>query len=211
MINSDIKYKLLAAALLSACAGWVLAGKEGGRSGQEEIEVFLMRAVAGDLNAVRSMSKGKEAMFSALLVDALNEARNSEPAEMALTHIGRLRRSLASLGHSGAREEIIQDLSSSDLYAREGAFEDAEKVGGDDMIFAVGEKLFDPSPGGIPVDFHGNMVMDVRVLPARHHAVLALSRMIPESEAPLARSIGTDDDVEIWQRWWLSNKGRYIK
>jgi hypothetical protein len=116
-----------------------------------------------------------------------------------------LKRSLAALGDPDARKAIIETFGSPDLYTRESAFWDARRLPGEDMVYAVAERLFDPSPGGRPP----GSVHEI-ILPTRHTALLTLVRIVDDPTAPPThRVIGTDEEVEVWKAWWLANKHRY--
>ena len=170
---------------------------------------FVNRAAAGDVNAVRALSKGREAALAVVLADTLAQARHAGD-DLAL--VRRLRKSLAVLGDRSARRAIANELDNTNRYIQQYAFRDACEIGGNDLIAAVAIKLTDPSPGGRPVGPTGNVESDVGIAAPRHQAVIALSILITDPSAPridLDRIQYRDEDVERWQIWWNSNKAKY--
>lgn len=126
--------------------------------------------------------------------------------------IQKQRRMLAMEGNEVARRSIQADLSSSDLRIRHGAFLDAEEVGGEDMIVAVAEQLYNESPGGRPIDIDGSLISDVSVPASRHDAVIALSRMVDDPSAPkidLQKITYDERNVIAWREWWAANRHRF--
>lgn len=170
---------------------------------------FVERAAAGDLTAVRALSRGKESMQAATLAELLARARrvNDDPAL-----IRRLRKSMAALGAPEARREIILEIDGQDRLQQYEAFLDAAEVGGNDMIVAVANKLTDKTPGGRPIDPSGAVVEDVAIAAPRHLAVVMLSKLITDTSAPridLNLILYKEQDVERWRIWWEANKTKY--
>lgn len=201
-IRRWLRPALIAAILLPTS---VLA-VEGSHLNQE----FLDRAAAGDLNAVRVLSAGRTDERRAELASALRREQesNSDPVRLR-----RMRKSLASLNDMQARQGILEDLGSKDLFTQQSAFSHAADLGGNDMVTAVAAMLWDPSPGGRPRGPDGVVHTDVGIAAPRHMAVIALSKLITEADAPridLERIRYRDEDVERWRIWWAANKSKYL-
>jgi hypothetical protein len=170
---------------------------------------LVQKSREGDVTAIEALGKSKDASLIPALSLQINEARNSK-ASPVLIRV--LRKSLAQLGDTASQHEIRQEISSKDRYVQFHAFEDAAAVGGNVMIVAIAEKLFDTAPGGRPTDEAGNLVEDVSLPAPRHAAVVALSRMIADPSAPridLKRITYNDDNVQQWRKWWQANKAKF--
>jgi HEAT repeat protein len=173
------------------------------------MDALILKSREGDIAAVEALGRAKDETLIPALSRQLSEARNSNASPVL---IRTLRKSLARLGDPASRNEIRQELASKDRYVQYHAFEDAAVVGGDEMIVAIAEKLFDPSPGGRPRDEAGNLIEDVSLPAPRHAAVIALSRIIADPSAPridLKRITYNDDDVQQWRKWWQANMAKF--
>ena len=177
---------------------------------QDRQSALIHKAQEGDFDAVRIIAKHNDSSAIAEIVIKLTEARRVSTNP---THIRTLRKSLALLGDSTARKEILTNIQCEDRYDQFHAIQDAADIGGNDMIVILAEKLFDDSPGGRPADRDGQLVEDVGLPAPRHAAVIALSRIIIDPTAPRIdhnRITYSDDDVQHWRDWWKVNSEKYV-
>ena len=198
------------AVLMILGASMVTTLASGALKSQDEQSVLVQKAREGDFNAVRIIAKHLDPLENKEIVEQLAEAFRASTNPVRTRT---LRKSLAMLGDSAAREEIIASIQCEDRYDQFHAIQDAADIGGDDMIVILAEKLFDDSPGGRPVDRDGQRVEDVGLPAPRHAAVIALSRIIIDPTAPhidLHRITYSDDDVQHWRDWWMVNGEKYV-
>ena len=170
---------------------------------------MVQKSREGDLAAIEFLGKSGDVSLISTLLVLIGEARDSKASPVL---IRALRKSLAQLGDPTARREICLEISSKDRYEQHHAFADAAIIGGNDMIIAVAEKLFDTSSGGRPTDKSGKLIKDVSLPSPRHAAVVALSSMITDESAPridLKKITYSEENVLQWQKWWLANKTKF--
>lgn len=177
-------------------------------------KTLLKKAEAGDVVAILELGKSKDQTLIPKLSQMFKDAKGKKEHPV---YIRSLRTTLAQLGESEARQEIINDLDSGRRYAQYQAFEDASRVGGKEMIRKIAAKLFDTSPGGRPVEYddksgRNQIVSDVGLPAPRHAAVIALTRLIDDPTAPkvdLNKITYNEENVHKWREWWQANSNIY--
>lgn len=132
--------------------------------------------------------------------------------------VRKLRRELAKRGDTNERAKIIAALGDKSPTTQLMAIQDAENVGGRDMIVALATLLSDDtgyrsassqSSGPKGERIQGDVVFE----PVSVVAAKAMAQLI---EAPPVPPIGknkttyTKKDVDEWRKWWAKNKGRYM-
>jgi len=178
---------------------------------QDDSALLIQQAEDGDIHAVQILGESQDVSLIPIFSDQLIEARRANASPV---YIRILRRSLAGLGNSVERKEIIEELESSNRYVQYHAIEDAGRIGGNDMVNVLAKLLNDPSPGGRPIDKDGTLIEDVGLPAPRHSAVIALTRIIDDPTAPaidLKRITYSEKSVKEWQSWWLANQDKYME
>lgn len=177
-------------------------------------KTLLKHAEAGDVVAIIELGKSKDQTLIPKLSQMFKDAKDKKEHPV---YIRSLRTTLAQLGESEARQEIINDLDRGGRYTQYQAFEDASRVGGKEMIREIAAKLFDTSPGGRPVEYDeksdgDKIVSDVGLPAPRHAAVIALTRLIDDPAAPkidLKKITYSEENVQKWRKWWIANSNKY--
>ena len=198
------------AILIALASSIINSHASGALNSQDEQSALVQKAMEGDFNAVRIIAKQYNSYENKGIVDQIAEELRVSTNPMRTRT---LRKSLAILGDSAARKEIITNIQCEDRYDQFHAIQDAADIGGNDMIVILAEKLFDDSPGGRPADRDGQLVEDVGLPAPRHAAVIALSRIIIDPTAPRIdhnRITYSDDDVQHWRDWWKVNSEKYV-
>jgi HEAT repeat protein len=129
----------------------------------------------GSIRAIREIGQSGDTSFIPQLTQILSQVREKDPQELGYRHIDETRLALARLGHAGTRREIIKDLGNN-RHVRQRAFALAEAIGDQEFITAIAERLYD--------DRLGEREHDVGYAAPRHQAVVALSRLIDDPNAP---------------------------
>ncbi len=119
------------AVLMILGASMVTTLASGALKSQDEQSVLVQKAREGDFNAVRIIAKHLDPLENKEIVEQLAEAFRASTNPVRTRT---LRKSLAMLGDSAAREEIIASIQCEDRYDQFHAIQDAADIGGDDMI-----------------------------------------------------------------------------
>jgi hypothetical protein len=164
----------------------------------------------------RNMAIDQKAMMAmrTKLKDELAEAKKGKENSVA---IRRIRRELAKNGDSDERLLIIAKLKVKDPATQLMAVQDAEYVGGRDMVEALALLLNDDtgykSVASERVGPQGERMQgDLVFEPVAVVAAKAIANLVEDPPVP---PIGKDkksysmQDVEQWRQWWKKNKSKY--
>lgn len=128
----------------------------------------------------------------------------------------KLRVELARRGDKEEHRRIVSSLQSSNLLVQSQAIEDVAKIGDTEAIYALGEMLSDPNPGGrITFESPGGKSIrssDEAVEAPRLVAAQKLASLIASPPVPPigdSKKFYTDTDVEQWRAWWNVHKTEY--
>jgi len=155
-------------------------------------------------------------MLSAKSLRAKLEKKLSEPGgNENSVEVLRIRRDLAKIGDRKERSDLIMRLKSDSPQIKYGAIQDAEYVGGSDMIFGLAQLLDAPEGYDTATTLHKTLPdgeqpqCDIIYEPVSIAAAMALAEIVENPPVPPIgenKKFYTKDDVKKWLEWRKSIK-----